>query len=269
MKENYFKLIDTKEKAYWLGFIYAEGYIETRNQKPFRLGIEIGRDDEILIDKFIEDLDIDPNRKHYRERDHTVLVKFVNKSIVKDLVKLGVVPRKSKIIELPYLDTYELYLAFLLGFYDGDGKTGYPRIFTGSRKFLEQIKSVFKLKYKIYERNSSGYYQGRLIVSHGYSMTIGVELFNEMLKNYQGSLPRKRHLVSYKEQLEIIRNSSDLNSKRKFKITKEELEILVWKIPLAKIGDKYGVNPRAVKYWCIKWGISIPPLGYWNRKSKI
>ncbi|MHA2040149.1 MAG: hypothetical protein ACW98X_27410, partial [Promethearchaeota archaeon] len=126
MKENYFNLIDTKEKAYWLGFLYAEGYIEIRDQKPFRLGIEIGKTDEKLIDKFISALDIDPNRKYYRERDHTVIVKFVNKRIVDDLVKLGVVPRKSKIIELPYLDSHELYLAFLLGFYDGDGKTGYP-----------------------------------------------------------------------------------------------------------------------------------------------
>ena len=83
MNENFFEIIDTKEKAYWLGFLYAEGYIETRNQKPFRVGIEIGRDDEILIDKFIETLDLDPERKHYRERDHTVLVKFVNKRMLK------------------------------------------------------------------------------------------------------------------------------------------------------------------------------------------
>ncbi|MFW9873496.1 MAG: hypothetical protein ACFFG0_10365 [Candidatus Thorarchaeota archaeon] len=268
MKETFFEIIDTKVKAYWLGFLYAEGYIETRNQKPYRLGIEIGRDDEILIDKFIEAIDIDPERKHYRERDHTFLVKFVNKQIVNDLVKLGVVPRKSKIIELPDLNTRELYLAFLLGFYDGDGKTGYPRIFTGSRKFLEQIKNKFKLKYKIYERSSSGYYQGRLIKSHGYSMSIGVKLFNEMIANYQESLPRKRRLVSYNEKLEIIRNSSDLISTKKFKITKEELEDLVWKMPLTKIGANYGVNSRTVKYWCIKWGISTPPLGYWARQSK-
>ncbi|MFX1326950.1 MAG: hypothetical protein ACFE91_02240 [Promethearchaeota archaeon] len=47
MREDFFEIIDTKEKAYWLGVIYAEGYIETRNQLPFRIGIEIGIDDEI------------------------------------------------------------------------------------------------------------------------------------------------------------------------------------------------------------------------------
>ena len=53
MKENYFETIDTKDKAYWLGILYAEAYIETRNQKPYRLGIQIGTDDEIIIDRFL------------------------------------------------------------------------------------------------------------------------------------------------------------------------------------------------------------------------
>ena len=77
MKENYFEFIDTNEKAYWLGILYAEAYMETRNQKPYRLGIQIGTDDEIIIDRFIKVLDLNPNIKHYRERDHSVFVKFV------------------------------------------------------------------------------------------------------------------------------------------------------------------------------------------------
>ena len=136
MKENYFNDIDTKEKAYWLGFLYADGYMETRNQKPYRLGIQIGKDDEVLIDRFIETLDLNPNSKHYRERDNTVYVRFVNKTTISDLVKWGVVPRKSKIIELPKLSKRDLYLAFLLGVFDGDGKTGTTRIITGSKIFL-------------------------------------------------------------------------------------------------------------------------------------
>ena len=154
MKENYFNTIDTVEKAYWLGVLYVEATMETRNQKPYRLGIQIGTDDEILIDRFIKTLDLNPKIKHYREKDNTVYVKFVNKTIVKDLVKWGVVPRKSKIIELPKLSKRELYLAFLLGYYDGDGKTGTTRIITGSKIFLDQIKKHFDLPYKIYEKNS-------------------------------------------------------------------------------------------------------------------
>ena len=41
---NYFETIDTEEKAYWLGFIYADGYISIRKGKDFtdyKLGIAI------------------------------------------------------------------------------------------------------------------------------------------------------------------------------------------------------------------------------------
>ncbi|HDZ17508.1 MAG TPA: hypothetical protein ENH75_04420 [archaeon] len=49
MKENYFEFIDTKEKAYWLGVLYTEAYMETRNQKPYRLRIQIGNLEKLKI----------------------------------------------------------------------------------------------------------------------------------------------------------------------------------------------------------------------------
>ena len=175
MIEDYFETIDTKEKAYWLGLLYSDGYIETRDKKPYRLGIEVNKKEEILINRFILAIDLDPSYKKYREAYNTVQVRFVNKKMVNDLVKLGLIPKKSKLIELPELLSRELDLAFLLGVFDGDGKAGTTRIISGSKKFLEQIKKKFKLKSKIYEKNSSGYWRGRLIVSHGYSMNLGVK----------------------------------------------------------------------------------------------
>ena len=50
---NYFKEINTKEKAYWLGFIYADGYI-TKDRDILRFGIEISKKDEILIDRICQ-----------------------------------------------------------------------------------------------------------------------------------------------------------------------------------------------------------------------
>jgi hypothetical protein len=52
--EDYFEIIDTPEKAYWLGFIYADGFIESKragfgNQK---LGITIAECDADHLDKF-------------------------------------------------------------------------------------------------------------------------------------------------------------------------------------------------------------------------
>ena len=199
LKEDYFKDIDSKDKAYWLGFLYADGYMETRNNQPFRVGLEIGLEEEFIVDKFIQILGLNSEAKRYIKRSNTVLIRFANKSIVEDLVRHGLVPRKSKIIELPQLHSDELYLAFLLGFFDGDGKTGTTRIVTGSLKFLQQIKDKFKLNFKIYRKNSPGYFKEKMIGGKGYSMCLGAELFNQMMMNYKESLPKKRKIFHTKE----------------------------------------------------------------------
>ena len=41
LNENYFEKIDTEEKAYWLGFIYADGYITGD-----KLGISLAKCDK-------------------------------------------------------------------------------------------------------------------------------------------------------------------------------------------------------------------------------
>lgn len=52
--ENIFDLIDTEEKAYWLGFIYADGYVSSSNNQ-FELSLQ-GSDVEHLnkFNKFME-----------------------------------------------------------------------------------------------------------------------------------------------------------------------------------------------------------------------
>jgi len=54
--EDYFRVIDTKEKAYWLGFIYADGSIYKAYEKDdfTRFGIKIARKDKILIYRFAQ-----------------------------------------------------------------------------------------------------------------------------------------------------------------------------------------------------------------------
>ena len=41
--ENYFKIIDSEEKAYWLGFLYADGCITRfyRNEKLKSMSLEL------------------------------------------------------------------------------------------------------------------------------------------------------------------------------------------------------------------------------------
>ncbi|MCE1204454.1 MAG: site-specific integrase [Holophagaceae bacterium] len=52
----------------------------------------------------------------------------------------------------------------------------------------------------------------------------------------------------------------------KVKPTREELQALVWEIPVSHIAEKYEVSGVTIKKWCEKQGIEVPARGYWTRR---
>ena len=266
---KFFELINTKKKAYWLGFLFADGYIKTNKGKPYRIGIEIDRKDVLLIQNFIEDLGLNP--KFLKKNRKMVRISFSNKRMIDDLINNKLIPGRDKSykIELPKLESKQLYLSFLLGFYDGDGTQKTTKITTRSLKFLKQTKTKFNLDYKIELVRSNGLIEGRKIKGKAYRMALGSKLFNEMLDNYKESLPRKRHKFrTEEERIEALKeNAWRGGHKKKFEASKQELEKLINLIPLYKIGEKYGVSDKTVKKYCVRWGISIPPRGSWLMKK--
>lgn len=52
---------------------------------------------------------------------------------------------------------------------------------------------------------------------------------------------------------------------RKFEVSKEELEKLVWEIPTSKVAKIFGVSDKAIEKRCKKFGINKPPRGYWQK----
>ncbi|MFW9823968.1 MAG: hypothetical protein ACFFE4_13575 [Candidatus Thorarchaeota archaeon] len=64
---------------------------------------------------------------------------------------------------------------------------------------------------------------------------------------------KKRHrFMTEEERKEKIKRKAWISSERKFKGTKKEIKELVWKIPITKIGEKYGVSSKTIKKWCEK-----------------
>jgi hypothetical protein len=178
--ENFFEKIDSKLKAYWLGFLFADGCV--RNIKSgYVLKIKLSGLDENHLMSFISH--IESNQKELRtetskfkgsngkEYQSTGKVLLVNsKKMVKDLIKLGCVQNKTNNIEFPKIKN-ELIPSFILGYFDGDGcitqkkvKSGtyYSVTFTsGSDNFINKIKnellnfglnSVSKYNYKTFHR---------------------------------------------------------------------------------------------------------------------
>lgn len=201
LKLNYFENINTKEKAYWLGWLFAEAWL-SKHGDNIRFGVELHKDDErALLDKFAKVIGFNLDHKEIeirREGEVTdyVRIRFVNDEFTNCLIKHGFIVRnkKSKSIELPKLASREFYLAFILGYYDGDGKVGTSIITSGSLKFIKQINTHFNIPYKLWPTHSE--WNGL-----GYNIYLGMNLLREMLENYKNSLYRKR--VYFKNTIKL------------------------------------------------------------------
>lgn len=266
---DYFKSINTKEKAYWLGWLYAEAWL-TNDKGCIRFGVEVNESDKFLIDGFAKAIGFNPDFIEINCQDrNTIRIRFVNNKFADNLKNQGFIEgkKKSKNIELPELDTRELYLAFLLGYFDGDGTQGQSRIHSGSRKFLYQIKREFNIKNKIsFVKIDDGYKNS--FKGECYNLYLGAQLFNEMLDNYQNSLERKRKYLETTD-LRIERRKIEFQSLlAKSSLTRDDLQYLVWKLPLYKIAEKLECNYLLVKKICDYWGVNRPPRGYWKKKYK-
>lgn len=248
LKMDYFKKINTKEKAYWLGVLWAEVYIG----KGSAIDLQFNKRDEILIDRYIKALGLTHNAKKYFKRktktgiESYVRIRFRCIKIVGDLLKHGYIPPKFKKTGFPSLNSRELDLAFLLGFFDGEGKEGTNQLHLGSRKILDQIKKKFGKDIPHDVRpDKEGYWY----------LSLGGKLFNELLDNYNNSLERKRKKFRIPSK-KIFEDS----------ITKDKLQNLVWTVPIKEICKKFGVYHRVVVELCEKWNIDRPPSHYWHNK---
>nr|DAX08864.1 MAG TPA: endonuclease [Bacteriophage sp.] len=120
--EHIFDSIDTEEKAYWIGFIFADGTI---NSSPIREGIKsiygfelsLGIKDLKHLEKFKKfigynkNLLIDNNRCRFS---------IANKHFWTTLNNLGCTPNKSLTLKFPNISE-NLVKHFIRGYFDGDG----------------------------------------------------------------------------------------------------------------------------------------------------
>ncbi len=275
---RYFHTIDTKEKAYWLGFMFADGYITEDQNGGMLIRLELGRKDIDIINRFCNSLGLEKGKKEYQrhEKTESVAIRFKCKAMSGGLLKQGLMLRKSDRIEYPKLLRRDLELAFLLGYFDGDGRRKSTSITCGNRRFLEQVKSRFRLPYNIVEDSREKELDGRRIRGTVFYMSLGAELFNEMMKNYKRSMPRKRWFPC--DSREKARRAAEANRPERIRkrkelqcgwraVTKEELERLVQELPLARLATKYNVHINSIVRKCERLGISRPRgRGYWQKE---
>ena len=119
---DFFEKIDTKEKAYILGLITADGSIDNNGygftfvSKDYELPniIKVCMKSEHVISKYTHfDSRTNKNYTHYQ-------IHISSKKITKDLDNLGFYNNKSFTCTFPLIP-YELYWHYIRGIFDGDG----------------------------------------------------------------------------------------------------------------------------------------------------
>ena len=166
--EFYFSNIDSKEKAYWLGFLYADGCVHSNSNEisitlkdrdhleKFRKAIKSNNKIGESIDKRFSSM---PKIYHFSIKD---------KQLKSDLIKWGCVPNKSlTLTKIPNIPR-DFVSHFIRGYFDGDGSlhwlngTKNFRIsFVGTGPFLKDIQKELGLSLSLgqQEGNKSKYFQ--------------------------------------------------------------------------------------------------------------
>ena len=149
---EYFKKIDTEHKAYWYGFLLADGYVNERE-----LSLCVKNTDIDIIQIFAEDIETDVPIKY--DKYGNPFITIVCKELSKSLLDKGFHNRKSWSIDFDYIKSFvpdELFNHFIRGMFDGDGCLKYysypylkkPQLhfgYTGVKNVCEFIKDFFDI----------------------------------------------------------------------------------------------------------------------------
>jgi hypothetical protein len=152
---HYFESIDSEDKAYFLGYLMADGCISEQKQ---RLDFGIHTKDKYILEVFKQKLYSVNKIRTYK--NNVSIINHTSRKMILDLKTLGCTPRKSLTLKFPILSEKYKW-DFIRGYFDGDGcatnhgkplKNGSIRIrinFIGTKEFLTSLQNIFNTNYKL------------------------------------------------------------------------------------------------------------------------
>ena len=128
VNHDYFNVIDTQEKAYWLGFLYADGYIrERKSGNSLELKLSVKDYEHLLL--FRECIESNHLIKESQSKvnygggisiSNMVHLAMYSSKLVNSIRKQGIHSRKTFTIERPNIEK-GMMPHFIRGYFDGDG----------------------------------------------------------------------------------------------------------------------------------------------------
>lgn len=145
--ERFFSVIDSEAKAYFLGFIAADGCVTGKCTE-----ISIKDSDIQILQDFKEVLNYTGEITYARRSPNDgyggtdrVRLRLNSNLMVQDLATHGVTPRKTFTQRFPTTIPYELERHFVRGLWDGDGHVGRTNtIIVGCTPLLNDVNQCFQ-----------------------------------------------------------------------------------------------------------------------------
>lgn len=157
INEQYFDIIDTPNKAYILGLLYADG---TRDRDSNNISISLQERDKKILDQINQEIGsnrplwyVDNSKKKDAKRMNQWRLSFCNERMARSLFEYGLVPCKEFKTTFPNQINEKLWRHFIRGYMDGDGcvLNGECKwTVTGNKPLLLFIKDYLQEKLNIY-----------------------------------------------------------------------------------------------------------------------
>lgn len=143
--DNYFEIIDSQKKSYWLGWLITDGYVKTKANtcrglvKENSISLKLQSKDRCVLEDFKKDLNTDVSIKTIKSRkafeytnkitNKTVCIKggeqaefrFTSAKMIQDLAKYGIHQNKTYDVVFPKELDCKYYPGFIAGVISGDG----------------------------------------------------------------------------------------------------------------------------------------------------
>ena len=117
LNERFFDVIDTEQKAYFLGLMYADGCVQAIG-KSWKTRLGLHKKDHCVVAALRDAVEY--TGPLYLTKTRTTL-QIANKLLGDGLIRHGCVPKKSLVLKYPTSVPVELQWHFIRGYFDGDG----------------------------------------------------------------------------------------------------------------------------------------------------
>ncbi len=151
LRENYFEIIDNPKKAYFLGFLFADGYIL---KDGYTSGITLANTDRNTLEILSQEIYGSPLavydiKKMQTNKTPQSRLVFKSREFQKHLLDKNLVHNKSLILTPPKNIPNHLIKYFILGYFDGDGCFSKPTLSIVSTKIFCEWIGEFLLTNKV------------------------------------------------------------------------------------------------------------------------